>query len=137
MAACDWPGAAVTSRKDSILIGFTVLALAGAGAIFTVTGGTRGSQDADFPEGYPYLCRECGDLTILTDKELFALKAKAREGATLQSSRIKCSACNSENTSPALKCPRCEKYMFQPGRGRPVCTHCREPFPSLFGDEGE
>ncbi|HUU98472.1 MAG TPA: hypothetical protein VM487_22290 [Phycisphaerae bacterium] len=114
-----------------------VVALVAAGVTYTVTGGVGRSGSVDFPEGHPYLCRDCGELTILTRNELLDLKAEARESNDPEAQRVPCAACGSKNTHPALKCPRCGEYMSRPGSGRLVCQHCKQPFPSLFDDEDE
>jgi hypothetical protein len=111
-----------------------VAALAAAGVIYAVTGGAGSKQSQDFPEGHPYLCQDCGHLTILSDDELFELKRKAWESESLEPGRVPCAACGSKNTFPAVKCPRCGEYSPRTGADRPVCPHCKQPFPSLFDD---
>jgi hypothetical protein len=91
----------------------------------------------DFPEGHPYLCRDCGELTILSRSELLALKARGQDPDAPQARGVSCAACGSKNVSVALKCPRCGEYMLRPGGGRPVCQHCKQPFPSPLEDEDE
>lgn len=110
-------------------------ALAAAGVIYAVTGAAGSKESEDFPEGHPYLCQDCGQLTILSNDELFELKAQARESRDLNAGRVPCSACGSRNTFPAIKCPRCGEYSMRTGARRPVCPHCKQPFPSLFGDD--
>jgi hypothetical protein len=102
-----------------------------------VTSGVVGSRNADFPEGHAYLCGDCGELTILTRSELLDLKANARESSDPEAQRVPCAACGSKGTHPAVKCPRCAEYLVRPGTGRPVCPHCKQPFPSLFDEEDE
>ena len=108
--------------------------MAGAGVIYSVSGGFGGRSNPDFPEGHPYVCRECKHVTILSNDELFELKAKARESQDLDPGRVTCAECGSENTFPAVKCPRCGEYSMRTGARQPVCPHCEEPFPSLFDD---
>jgi len=112
-----------------------VVALVGAGVVYSVTSGVGRSGSVDFPEGHAYLCDDCGKLTILSRKELLAFKAQARESSDPEAQRVPCAACGSKNTHPAVKCPRCGEYMLRPGSGRLVCPHCKQPFPSLFDDE--
>jgi ribosomal protein L40E len=112
------------------------LVLACAGGIYAVSGGGGKGRDSDFPEGHAYICLDCGEVTILSSEELFRIKSEAWQRTdSLEPARIACSSCGSENTMPATKCPRCGKYFLRSGRGRPVCPHCKQPLPSLFGDE--
>jgi len=122
-------GSEATTRKDVILAVIVVAVLAAAAIVYG-TSGRGDNPDADFPEGHPYLCRDCGALTILTSRELYDLKAKARESDESDATRIPCAKCGSRNTEVAIKCPRCGEYVIRPGAGRPVCTHCKQPFPS-------
>jgi DNA-directed RNA polymerase subunit RPC12/RpoP len=117
------------------LLTVAVVALAGAVAVYTMTGGVRGGGSVDFPEGHAYLCRDCGALTILSDDELFAIKVEGRQSSDPQAGQVPCAACGSRNTGLAVKCPRCGEYMFRPGGGRPVCPHCKQPFPSPFDEQ--
>ena len=114
-----------------------IVALVGAGAVWSLTGSAGTRRNVDFPDAHPYLCRDCGKLTILSDEELFALKTKARESSDPEDARVPCASCGSRNTDLALKCPRCGEYLVRPASGRPVCPHCKQPFPSLFDDEEE
>jgi len=117
-----------------ILIVVAVGALAAAGTIYAVTGGVGSKESEDFPEGHPYIGLECKHVTILSSDELFELKAKARESQDLDPARVVCAECGSENTFPAVKCPRCGEYSVRTGSRHPVCPHCKQPFPSLFDD---
>lgn len=114
------------SRKNVILAVITVIALAAAGAI--LWGTLRQGGNADFAEGHPYICRDCGAVTVLTDDELLEFKAKAREALTMEPAAVPCSHCGSKNTWLAVKCPNCGHYFERPG-GRPVCPQCGKPFP--------
>lgn len=125
---------AIASRRDVVLITVAAVALVGAGAIFWTSGGAGGGGNRDFPEGHPYMCAGCGQVILLSDRELFQLKREARESESLEAGRVVCAACGSESTQPALKCPHCGEYFPRPGPGRPVCPHCKEPFPSVFDD---
>ena len=115
------------------MITIVVVALGGAGVLFW-THGAGGSDNPDFPEGHPYICADCGHVTILSDHELFDLKRKARESESLEPGRVACEECGSKNVQQAVRCPNCGQYFPRPGGGRPVCPHCKEPFPSLFDD---
>jgi hypothetical protein len=123
-----------TSRRDIILIVVAVGALAAAGIIYGVTGVAGSKESEDFPEGHAFICLDCKHVTILSSAELFEFKAKARESGSLEPARVVCSACGSDNTFPAVKCPRCGEYSVRTGSRHPVCPHCKQPFPSLFDD---
>jgi len=125
---------AIASRRDVVLITVAAVALVGAGAIFW-TSGAGSSTNPDFPEGHPYICADCGYVTVLSDDELFRLKREARESESLEAGRVVCAKCGSDNTQQAVKCPNCGEYFPRPGPGRPVCPHCQKPFPSLFDDD--
>lgn len=125
----------ISSRKDVILIAIAGVALVGAVVIFCAAGGMGGGGNPDFPEGHAFVCEDCGEATILSDRELFDLRAKARELDEPDAGRVVCSACGSTNTQAAIKCPNCGHYFVRSGRGRPVCPSCKQPFPSRFGDD--
>ena len=125
---------AIASRRDVFLITVAAVALVGAGLIFWTSGGVGSSTNPDFPEGHPYMCADCGQVTVLSDAELFRLKREARESESLEPGRAVCAECGSKSTGLAVKCPNCGEYFPRPGPGRPVCPHCQVPFPSLFDD---
>ena len=121
------PGMSDTgTKKNVILAAIAVIALAAAASILWAT--MRQGGNPDFPEGHPYICLDCGQAFVLTDKELFEIKAKAREALTMEPPAVPCSHCGSKNTYPAVKCPHCGHYFARPG-GRPVCPQCGKPFP--------
>jgi hypothetical protein len=125
---------AITSPKNIVLLTIAGAALLGAGVIaWTTYASTR--VNPDFPDGHPYICLDCGEVTVLSDAELFELKAAAREVESLDAGRVSCRACGSSNTFPAMKCPYCGTYFARPGPGRPVCPHCQKPLPSPLSDD--
>ena len=124
----------IASRRDLALITVAAVVLVGAGVLFWTSGGAGGKGNPDFPEGHPYICADCGHVTVLSDDALFKLKREARESESLEPGRVVCAECGSKSTELAVKCPNCEEYFPRPGPGRPVCPHCKEPFPSLFDD---
>jgi hypothetical protein len=125
----------ISSRKDVIGLAIAGAALVGAAVIFCAAGGVGGDGNPDFPEGHAFICLDCGQTTVLSDRELFDLKVKARESDEPDAGRVVCSACGSTNTHAAIKCPNCGHYFARSGGGRPVCPSCKQPFPSRFGDD--
>jgi ribosomal protein S27E len=124
----------IASRRDVLLITIAVVALVGAGVLFWTGGGAGSGGNPDFPDGHPYICADCGHVTILSDRELFEVKRKARESDSIEPGRVVCEECGSKNMQQAIKCPNCGQYFARPGGGRPVCPSCKKPFPSLFDD---
>jgi hypothetical protein len=125
----------ISTRKDVIAVAIAGAALLTAVIIFFAAGSGGGSGNPDFPEGHAFVCSDCGEATILSDRELFSLKVKARESDDPEAGRVVCKACGSQNTRPALKCPNCGHYFAREGGGRPVCPSCNRPFPSRFGGD--
>jgi hypothetical protein len=125
---------AIASRRDVVLITVAAVVLGGACVVFWTSGGADGGGNPDFPEGHAYVCADCGQVTVLSDRELFRLKREARESQTLEAGRVICAECGSSAMQPAVKCPNCGEYFPRPAAGRPVCPHCKKPFPSLFDD---
>jgi ribosomal protein L40E len=118
-----------------VLITVAAVMLVGAALILWAGGSVGSSTNPDFPEGHPYICADCGYVTILSDDELYRLKREARESESLDPGRAVCAKCGSKNTQLAVKCPHCGKYFPRPGPGRPICPYCKQPFPSLFDDD--
>jgi len=124
---------ASSSRKSTVMMVAAVVMLVAAGVLLWARG-IAGSGNPDFPDGHPFICADCGHTTILSNDELLDLKVLARESHDPDAGRVLCSECGSANMVPAIKCPNCGEYFPRP-EGRPVCPHCKKPFPSLFKDE--
>ena len=114
-----------------------LLAAAGilvAAVVLVWAWGAAGSRNPDFPDGHPFVCADCGHAMVLSDDELFDLKASSRESDDPDAGRVVCSACGSTNTYPAIKCPHCGTYFPRPA-GWPVCPNCKKPLPSPFEND--
>ena len=104
------------ARKVLIYSVIVIAAVIAAGAIYARL--DRESEgDRDFPEGHPYICLDCGQVTVLTHAQLMDFKAQAREQMDPDARNVPCAECDSRNTTLAVRCPRCGAYFARPGPG--------------------